>query len=243
MPHVRAAMCLCLAAAAVMVSAAGASAQNGFFDSLFGRRQGLSPSASAYADPSSQWSPFGWRAPEVSQPEAAGTGLAFCVRLCDGRFFPLQRHGTINPSQACSSFCPASQTRVYSGLNIESSVGPDGRGYRDLGTAFVFRERIVPGCTCNGKDAFGLINTAVEDDPTLRAGDIIATGDGLKAYTGGGSRRAASYTPVHSYPGLPAALRRRLVDTRVAPATMHTAVAPGQPSRDGGREQRAQADR
>jgi hypothetical protein len=242
MPHVRAAMCLCLAAAAVMVSAAKASAQNAFFDSLFGRRQGLSHSASAYADPSWQWSPFGWRAPEVSQPEAVG--LAFCVRLCDGRFFPLQRHGTVNPAQACSSFCPASQTRVYSGLNIESSVGPDGRGYRDLGTAFVFRERIVPGCTCNGKDAFGLVNTAVEDDPTLRAGDIIATGDGLKAYTGGASRRAASYTPVHSYPGLPADLRRRLADTRVAPAPMRRAATPGQPpSRDLARVQRAQADR
>jgi hypothetical protein len=65
----------------------------------------------------------------------------------------------------------------------------------------------------------------------------------MKAYTGGSSRRPASYTPIESYPGLPADLRRRLADTRVAPTPVQAVVEPGQPWRDGGRMQRAQADR
>ncbi len=101
--------------------------------------------------------------------------LAYCVRVCDGRFFPVKRHGGVTPSQACSSFCPASQTKIYHGSSIDHAVGQDGKRYAELSTAFVYREKIVAGCTCNGKDAFGLVNTSVENDPTLRPGDIVAT--------------------------------------------------------------------
>ncbi len=85
---------------------------------------------------------------------------------------------TSTPAQICSAFCPASQTKIYSGGSIDQAVGPDGRPYRELATAFVYREKIVAGCTCNGKDAFGLVNTPVDEDPTLRAGDIVATNIG-----------------------------------------------------------------
>src|SRR5262249_56432668 len=102
-----------------------------------------------------------------------------------------------------SSFAPGSQTRIYNGRSIAQSVGPDGKPYRDLGTAFVYREKIVPGCTCNGKDAFGLVNTPIEDDATLRPGDIVATNAGLMAYngSGGGRPQASNFTPIQSYSG------------------------------------------
>ena len=166
-----------LSTAALALSVASASAQNGFFESLFGRRWS---GPTAYADPSSQFNPFGSRPAETPRVE---TGVAYCVRLCDGRFFPIQRHGGVTPAQACSSFCPASQTKIYNGSSIENASGPDGKRYADLSTAFVYRDKIVPGCTCNGKDALGLVNTPIDDDPTLRPGDIVATNDGLMAYT------------------------------------------------------------
>ncbi len=97
------------------------------------------------------------------------------MRLCDGRFFPLQRHGGVSTAQACSSFCPASQTKIYRGSSIDHAVAQDGKRYADLSTAFAYREQIVPDCTCNGKDAFGLVNTPVEKDATLQPGDIVAT--------------------------------------------------------------------
>ena len=90
----------------------------------------------------------------------------------------------MTPAQACSSFCPASQTKIYSGSTIDHSVGPDGKRYTELPTAFTFRDKIVAGCTCNGKDAFGLVTPSVDNDPTLRTGDIVATNTGMMAYSG-----------------------------------------------------------
>ena len=86
----------------------------------------------------------------------------------------------LTPAQACSSFCPASATKIYSGSSIEHAMSPEGKRYNELGTAFVYRDKLVPGCSCNGKDAFGLVTVDVASDPTVRAGDIIATADGLK---------------------------------------------------------------
>jgi hypothetical protein len=203
-----------LGAAALLLSVSTASAQGNFFDSLFGGRRWNGPTA--YADPFSQW--FGSRPTEAPRVETGG-GVAYCVRLCDGRFFPIQRHSSVTPAQACSSFCPASQTRIYNGSSIDNAAGPDGKRYADLGTAFAFREKIVPGCTCNGKDAFGLVNTPIEDDQTLQAGDIVATNGGLMAYNGNAGVRKQNFTPISSYAGLSSDLRRKLTETKIAPAT------------------------
>jgi Protein of unknown function (DUF2865) len=208
-----------IAVTAAVLPAGPASAQS-FFESLFGRWGRPAPSANAYADPNSSWSPFGPRAPEAQQSE---DGTAYCVRLCDGRYFPIQRHGGVTPARTCSAFCPASQTRIYSGDTIDHAVGPDGKPYRELSTAFSYRERIVPGCTCNGKDAFGLVNTPLEEDATLRPGDIVATNDGLMAVNAGRDGKQ-SLTPVASYSGISAELRQRLTETRIAPGSPAASV-------------------
>jgi len=203
-----------IAVVALALPAGPASAQS-FFESLFGRWGRPAPSANAYADPSSPWSPFGSRAPEAQQSE---DGTAYCVRLCDGRYFPIQRHAGVTPARTCSAFCPASQTRIYNGDSIDHAVGADGKPYRELSTAFSYRERIVPGCTCNGKDAFGLVNTPLEEDATLRSGDIVATNSGLMAYSNGKDGKQ-SFTPIASYSGLSAELRQRLTETKIVPAS------------------------
>jgi len=206
-----------IAATALVFPLGSASAQNGIFDSLFGRRWNSAPTA--YADPSPQFdpfNPFGSRPVETPRTEMGGT-VAYCVRLCDGRFFPIQPHGGMTPAQACSSFCPASQTKIYNGGSIDQAVGPDGKPYRELSTAFSYREKIVPGCTCNGKNAFGLVNTPLDEDPTLRPGDIVATNGGLMAYSGNAGKQ--SFTPIASYSGLSAELRQRLTETKIAPAS------------------------
>jgi hypothetical protein len=221
-----------------------ASAQ-GIFDSLFGRRFGPGPSASSFADPFQFFNPFAPRAPEA-RPDLAGTG-AFCVRLCDGRYFPVPpRHLAVTPAQTCSSFCPASQTRVYSGGSIEHAVAADGRRYSELGTAFLYREKLVVGCTCNGKDAFGLVNPPVDDDPTLRPGDIVATNSGLMAYNGNvGGGRKPSFTPIASYSGLSAELRRKLTETRIDPvaATPAPPAAANPATSRGGKNKRVEVGR
>lgn len=156
-------------------------------------------------------------------PSAAGSGrsVAFCVRQCDGRHFPMQRHNGATPTQACNALCPASRTKIFFGSEIGTAVAADGSRYADLDNAFVYRERLVPNCTCNGRDAFGLTPVDVNADPTLRPGDLVATQTGLMAYTGlkprRGTAQAGEFTPVKSS-GLPAELRGKLATANTASA-------------------------
>lgn len=215
-----------VAVLALGLAAGSAAAQNGIFDTILGRHPPGTP-ATAYADPSSTWNPlFGSRGPVVPRSELDGSAaygaVAYCVRLCDGRFFPIERQGGISPEQTCASFCPASPTRIYSGSSIEQAVALDGRRYADLGTAFVYRAKIIEGCTCNGKDALGVVNAPIKHDPTLRAGDIVATDRGLMVYNSGSTRQ--NFTPV-AHAGLPAELRRKLAKTYVVPALKTAAPA------------------
>jgi len=170
-------------AALTMLSAAPAAAQNeNFFEMLFGRqqrpRQYVPPQASPYADPSQSY--YGER--RASAPSSGGgRAVAYCVRLCDGRYFPIQRHANANPAQLCSAFCPAAKTQVFNGSQIDHAYAGGGQRYADLENAFVYRQRIVEGCSCNGKDSFGLTRIDVAADPTLRPGDIVSSGDNVKA--------------------------------------------------------------
>ncbi len=122
----------------------------------------------------------------VGERPAASSGggggrVAYCVRLCDGRYFPIQRNANANPAQLCSAFCPAAKTQVFNGSQIDHAYAGNGQRYADLDNAFVYRQKIVEGCSCNGKDSFGLARIDVAADPTLRPGDIVATGDNVKA--------------------------------------------------------------
>jgi len=197
----------------LLTSVATASAQN-IFEALFGRL--WNPPVTSYADPNASS-----RSPEATHSEG---GLAYCVRLCDGRYFPIQRQSGATSAQTCSSMCPASATKIYNGNAIDHAVAPDGKRYSELATAFTYRKKIVPGCTCNGRDAFGLVNPAVADDPTLRPGDIVATNAGLMAYNGGPN--GSTFTSISTYAGLSADLQRQLAETKVEPAAEGPELVP-----------------
>jgi hypothetical protein len=101
------------------------------------------------------------------------------VRGCDGRYFPAQGNDAESKAQSCKSFCPASETSLVYGSNIDDAATDSGKSYSDLPNAFRYRNEIVSGCTCNGKDSAGLASLKAEADPTLRKGDIVAGSDGL----------------------------------------------------------------
>jgi len=208
-------------AVATGLPASPASAQ-GLFDFLFGGARRPSPpsSASSYADPQ-----FGNRTEPGPRVESGGA-VAFCVRLCDGRYFPIQRSSGANAAQVCGAFCPATRTKVFAGGAIDYASASDGSRYKDLPTAFAYRERTVPDCTCNGKDPYGLVTTDAGEDPTLRAGDIVATEQGFVAYSGRG-RRNADFTPIDSYSGLSAEMRQRLSGARIVPRDATPVPEPG----------------
>ncbi len=113
------------------------------------------------------------------QRASYGGGTAYCVRGCDGRYFPAQGNDAESKAQSCKSFCPASETSLVYGSNIDDAATDGGKSYSDLPNAFRYRNEIVSGCTCNGKDPAGLASLKAEADPTLRKGDIVAGSDGL----------------------------------------------------------------
>ncbi|WP_291854153.1 DUF2865 domain-containing protein [Bradyrhizobium sp.] len=125
------------------------------------------------------------------RPRYAGGSQAFCVRTCDGRFFPVNGSDNASRVASCKSFCPASETRVFYGSSIDSAAAQNGKTYSDMPNAFRFREEIVSGCTCNGKDQIGLAPVKIENDPTLRKGDIVAGENGLLVAGRSGDRRGA----------------------------------------------------
>jgi hypothetical protein len=135
-----------------------------------------------------------------ARPRTAYTGgQAYCVRTCDGRYFPIAASdGGQSRAASCNSFCPASETKVVYGSNIDSAATEAGKPYSELPNAFRYRNELVSGCTCNGKDQIGLAPVKIENDPTLRKGDIVAGSSGLMIAGRGADRRGASlnFSPV-----------------------------------------------
>jgi hypothetical protein len=198
----------------------------GLFDFFFGgakqQHSAQPPQASFFADP------FGnnqQQAPAALVPRAAGAGPAFCVRSCDGKYFPLMR-ASASPVAMCQSFCPSSPTKVFFGSSIDSAYSSSGERYADSENAYAYRKALRADCTCNGRDPAGLAPIDLTLDTSLRPGDVIATTSGLVAYSGVrvGNDQTAEFTPVASYPGLTAEVRARLGEIKVAPVSAEVAT-------------------
>jgi hypothetical protein len=203
-------------AAGVVTFGAIAPASAGFFERLFGGFHhavevpaGLPANISAYTDPSD-------RGIRESTRAETGPASAFCVRTSDGFHFPVQAHAGVSALQACHAFCPASETKLYSGGTIDNAVASDGSRYADLDTAYLYRKQLVAGSTCNGRDVFGLAHVDVNTDPTLRPGDIVATKTGLVAVTGM-KNKVAEFAPIDRDRSVPKSTREKLSNVKIMP--------------------------
>lgn len=186
--------CRSMAAAVAMglvaISAGATSAHaRDFFSSFFGGFGGTpAPSVSMPFV-----SEFGDQPPPTKRVNIYGGSYGsttYCVRTCDGRYFPVAASDGQSKAEACKSFCPATETRIYYGGSIDNASSDTGKSYSDLPNAFRYRKELVAGCTCNGKDPAGLAKISVENDPTLRKGDIVSGPGGLMV--AGSNRRSAA---------------------------------------------------
>jgi hypothetical protein len=166
-------------AAAVILATAATPAAGGFFERLFGgfTRHVQPPPVEPprmSPNPGERIAPQGrddWR----PRSGSGGPRMAYCVRTCDGFYFPVHPHAGFSAAQMCSTFCPASETRLYAGSGIDHATGRDGQPYSALPQAYAYRKQLVAGCTCNGHDVFGVARIAIRNDPTLQRGDVVAT--------------------------------------------------------------------
>lgn len=162
--------------------------------------------------------------PRTLAAPSSGGGYAFCVRTCDGRYFPLQgaAQGGNSDIAQCNAFCPAATMTVFSTADasrgIDGAVSRDGKPYSELPNAYVFRQRLVDGCTCNGQVG-GLGQVDVMNDPTLKRGDIVMTDEGGRVFAGsrrGPPYREADFVAPARFPELPRSIRARLEELKVA---------------------------
>jgi hypothetical protein len=205
--------------AAIAAAPPAAAESGGVFGTIFGifggSHDGRYAPVAAYAPPNAPADkPIDLPAPMVGS-------TTYCVRLCDGRYFPLSAPAVSSPAgpaKVCSALCPAATTRIFSGADIDTAYGARGERYADLDNAFVYRQKLVPRCTCNGRDAFGLAHIDIDKDPTLQAGDIVATRSGLQVFRGarGPTIKAADFSPIRSAPNFSAGLRRELAGVKVS---------------------------
>ncbi len=219
-----------LVAAALFAAAADARAQ-GFFDYLFGGPRPPSYGAGFYDVYPRTLSPTrrvrsgkaARRAARPSAPvaEASSRSEGFCVRRCDGYYFPLVTAGHDSPQDACDAGCPGARVDVYEGASIETARGPDGDKYTALPNAFRFRDQRQRACSCNppeGSQAY--FQRMLRKDPTLRAGDIIFEKKGAFVFDGWG------FSPAERSSLLTAATRAKIravvAAARMAPPRLFT---------------------
>ena len=166
------------------------SAAEGLLDFLFGGGQKQQQQTTSFNNNPQSPPP---------RPVVVTAGPAFCVRSCDGKYFPLMR-GAALPAQMCQAFCPASPTKVFFGSSIDRAYTATGERYADSENAFAYRKALRADCTCNGHNPAGLASVDLAMDGSLRSGDAVATADGLVAYSGirVGNDQSPDFTPLAS---------------------------------------------
>jgi hypothetical protein len=226
---VRSALFAAAVAVFAMLPATEAAAQ--FFSRIFGGYRQVYPappppySSHSYAprdaNPFNDF--FGIFRGDYGKEEDKTKGNAFahyCVRTCDGKYFPVNRGGKGDASLAkvCEAMCPAAETKIFSGAGIDNATATDGKKYMSLPNALAYRKGVVENCSCNGRDPFGVVNVDLENDPTLRTGDFVVRTGGVQVFRGDGTpHKAADFTPIKNAPNMNPALVKQLMAIRVLP--------------------------
>lgn len=208
-------------ALAIAIVATLRPASAGFFDFLFGAPDHAAEEKARAQQAGTVTNPAIDHATDAPLPPIGGhtRSTGHCVRLCDGKHFPVSVRGEMSLAAMCQAFCPASVTKVFFGSRIERAIAMDGERYSELDTAFAYRNRLSRDCTCNGREPAGLAPVDISLDTTLRPGDVVATSTGLVAFSGDryGGVPGNDFTPVASYTGLTEATRARLGEIKIAP--------------------------
>ena len=103
--------------------------------------------------------PRGFAAPSADPDEGAlGSSAAyrtFCVRLCDGFYFPISSAtgsaGLARDADMCTAGCGSEARLFYQSVatqGADTMVDLTGLGYGTLANAFKYRRALVPDCRC-----------------------------------------------------------------------------------------------
>ncbi|WP_372426441.1 DUF2865 domain-containing protein [Salinarimonas chemoclinalis] len=120
-------------------------------------------------------------------PAPVPARFSFCVRTCDGYFFPLGDLRTARDlalhEEACAAACPAAETALFAATGsrdvADARALAGGERYVDLPRAFAHRDIRVADCGCALPERSAAERLAA-GDRTLRPGDVIVTAEGAR---------------------------------------------------------------
>src|SRR4029079_9135377 len=123
--------------------------RGGFFQSLFGPRQGSHPGA-MMSTPEGSVAP----GPGLSIPN--GSYRTICVRTCDGFYWPVSYATTPDHFQddekVCQRSCPAAEAMLFAhrnpGEDVTQAVSISGQLYSTWPNAFRYRQAFDASCSC-----------------------------------------------------------------------------------------------
>jgi hypothetical protein len=164
------------------------------------------------------------RAPAPAVASAALTASALgartvCVRACDGYLFPLgqlrARKDVPVHEAACAAACPNAPTALFTlprgEVELDRAVALDGRPYRALPSANLFRTKRVAHCGCQ-PEGVAAAPLPIGSDLTLRAGDVVATASSAQVVT---RARAGGFAVVDFRQGKLSRRARRDIDAKI----------------------------
>ncbi len=120
-----------------------------------------------------------------------GSGVTYCVRTCDGFYFPLSTAtGSVKADEAaCNRLCPTTETKVFVGQGgadfDEARARSTGKTYATLNNAFSYRKSVDKSCSCSTSGVGLTADYSIYRDESLRVGDVIMTKTGMKVFSGG----------------------------------------------------------
>lgn len=127
-----------------------------------------------------------------STPETPGFNTSqfrtFCVRTCDGYYFPMSpsssRSDFARDAQNCQTACPGAEMQVYyhSGVQedaAEMTSAANGRPYADMATAFLYRsdQPRDNACSCAGAQKPGGFSIIAGEPEKQQPETVAATGN------------------------------------------------------------------
>jgi Protein of unknown function (DUF2865) len=119
--------------------------------------------------------------------EAGPSTGGYCVRTCDGYFFPLIKSSRASKQESCEFACPSSPVEIYDGGSIKYARNQAGQRYSAQPFAFAFRTKTVANCNCNNPQSAQSDSVKLSrNDPTLASGDIVIEDTGAFVYDGTG---------------------------------------------------------
>jgi len=175
----------------------------------------------------------GFETERIEDKAGSGVYANYCVRTCDGKFFPVngRKRDEVSLDRICKAMCPAAETAVFRGAGIEHATARDGKECAALPTAFAYRNGIADNCTCNGRDPFGVVNVDISQDPTLRGGDIVVRPKEVVVFQSSPDE-GGNFTPIESARNVSAAVRKQISAIRILQDNPHAAYAKTMPVLD-----------